>query len=659
MKKYRFVLVLALALVALLGLTIAAQAVNPYMDLWEHVPDGEPHVFGDRVYVYGSHDVFETRMCGPNYVVWSAPLDDLTNWKYEGISFDGGESGYLLAPDACQGPDGKYYIYAFGDCDQGGKGKTFCAVSDKPEGPFEYLGPVTIDGKAQMIFDPAVLVDDDGSVYLFGGASNIYKLDPTDMRTVIEGPFQVQEDDGKGNLVQIRNFQEGSSIRKVDDWYVFVYASKYDLTTDHLTNNTNNKDYYNGTMEYAYSKTIYGPYTYGGTLIDNGGEVLNPTSSTIERTNYNGNTHGGMAKINGQWYLFYHRQTNDCQTYRQGMCEPLNVTVTADGVQIEQAEMTSQGAEKDGLNPEKEYSAGIACYLTNFAYINTDVEMYDTLTPVTNIRNSATVGYKYFNFTGKDYELSVSIRPNGIAGQIDMVLDDPENEPVASFTLKGDASDAYTTLTASCGKLSGKHAVFFNFYAVSQDEICDFGSFGFRDASFHFEDVKDLSQYYYAPVYWAVDEGVTTGTSETRFSPDAGCTRAQVVTFLWRAAGEPEPTAAANPFGDVSADQYYYKAVLWAVEKGITKGMTADTFAPDATCTRGQIVTFLWRFKDQPKAETTENPFKDVPAGEYYTDAVMWAVEKGVTKGTSADKFSPDSTCTRAQIVTFLYRAMR
>ena len=1229
MKKLRFVLALALMLACLLGLSAIAQAVNPYMDLWEHVPDGEPHVFGDRVYVYGSHDVFETRMCGPNYVVWSAPVDDLTNWKYEGVSFDGGESGYLLAPDVCQGPDGKYYLYTFGDCDQGGKGQTFCAVAEKPEGPFEYLGPVTIDGKSQFIFDPAVLVDDDGSVYLFGGSSNIWKLDPKDMRTVIEGPFQVQEDDGKGNLVQIRNFQEGSSIRKVDGWYVFAYASKYPLTTDHLTNNTNNNDYYNGTMEYAYSKNIYGPYTYGGTLIDNGGEVLHPSESTIERTNFNGNTHGGMAKINGQWYLFYHRQTNDCQTYRQGMCEPIAVTSDENGVYIEQAEMTSQGAEKDGLNPEKEYSAGIACYLTNFAYINTDVEMYDTLTPVTNIRNSATVGYKYFNFTGKNYELFLNVRPNGINGRIDMVLDDPENEPVASFDLTARKSDYYATLTRAVGKLSGKHAVFFNFYAVSQDEICDFGSFGFREAvpggmtqtvykegnaacdhtyvrqsdsvestdtktglrhfkcskcgaeyayttdpmvyadgfkkangeivdvnegnigavnpylpeyihacdgepkvnwskedgewrvyvyasydmkatgycgpqcivasapvydlsdwrvesypnsamaslapdctynpyndkyyfvknmpgeiwvsdhpgygfddvrvfdessdktanpdnvsmfdsalyitedgtmyefscklgtvytvakllpkdnysrfdsyyvmktagkpelnsmqniyegpsirylkdegiyvlvyasqylkadeskwesvlsyaytkdidnpewtyggiiydtgghytknlegeivksetptfnydnnhggmvnangqwyifghrntyiktgsrqsvaekiqvkvegdklvidpvemtssgladyldafqpieaaitcyltpavdtgnegakiyvnkdpwdadenakhafavcgienesvvgfkylnfgerakevslrmlvskgaegytdgkvdvyldapskdaggkligsidltaaavaaaeeketgtneaewswlateieekiegthavyfvfsaagegricdfdqfefktPFRFDDVTDESQYYFDPVYWAVDKGITTGTSAAKFSPDVGCTRAQVVTFLWRAAGEPEPETTENPFADVKENAYYYKAVLWAVEKGITKGTTATTFRPDQTCTRGQIVTFLWRYSDQPKTEKAENPFADVAAGEYYTDAVLWAVEKGITTGTTPTTFRPGATCTRAQIVTFLYRAM-
>ena len=176
---------------------------------------------------------------------------------------------------------------------------------------------------------------------------------------------------------------------------------------------------------------------------------------------------------------------------------------------------------------------------------------------------------------------------------------------------------------------------------------------------FRFDDVRDESQYYYDPVYWAVDEGITTGTSPTTFSPNNGCTRAQVVTFLWRAAGKPEPTKTDNPFSDVKSDAYYYKAVLWAVEKGITTGTSATTFRPDTTCTRGQIVTFLWRFNEKPEPAKTDNPFTDVPADQYYYKAVLWAVEKGVTKGTSADKFSPNSTCTRAQIVTFLYRATK
>ena len=175
--------------------------------------------------------------------------------------------------------------------------------------------------------------------------------------------------------------------------------------------------------------------------------------------------------------------------------------------------------------------------------------------------------------------------------------------------------------------------------------------------AFRFDDVQDSAQYYYKPVYWAVEQGITTGTSTTKFSPNAGCTRAQVVTFLWRAAGKPAPTETTNPFKDVAKGQYYYDAVLWAVEKEITNGTSKDTFDPEKTCTRAQIVTFLWRYAGKPAPTKTSNPFIDVPAGQYYTDAVLWAVEKEITNGTSANKFSPNDTCTRAQIVTFLYRA--
>ena len=173
-----------------------------------------------------------------------------------------------------------------------------------------------------------------------------------------------------------------------------------------------------------------------------------------------------------------------------------------------------------------------------------------------------------------------------------------------------------------------------------------------------FSDVDDYAKYFYEPVYWAVVNGVTTGTSETRFSPDAPCTRAQVVTFLWRAAGKPEPTSSKNPFVDVAEGQYYSKAVLWAVEQGITKGTSDTTFRPDQTCTRGQIVTFLWRYKGSPAPANPKTAFTDVPEAEYYAKAVAWAVENDVTKGKSATSFAPGDVCTRAQIVTFLFRAV-
>ena len=176
---------------------------------------------------------------------------------------------------------------------------------------------------------------------------------------------------------------------------------------------------------------------------------------------------------------------------------------------------------------------------------------------------------------------------------------------------------------------------------------------------FVFADVKDQSAYYYDPVYWAYDHKpqITNGIDATHFGPERGCTRAQVVTFLWRAAGCPEPTRHDTGFADVSADAYYVKAVLWAIENGITNGTGSGLFSPDASATRAQIVTFLWRANGSPKA-SGKTAFEDVVAGSYYETPVRWAVKEGITTGTGKTSFSPESTCTRGQIVTFLYRAM-
>ena len=169
-----------------------------------------------------------------------------------------------------------------------------------------------------------------------------------------------------------------------------------------------------------------------------------------------------------------------------------------------------------------------------------------------------------------------------------------------------------------------------------------------------FVDVKS-DAYYYDAVMWAVQNGITGGKDATHFAPNETCTRAQAVTFLWRAAGSPAPKSTVNPFVDMKPGAYYYDAVLWAVENGITKGTTDTTFSPNATCSRAQIVTFLWRSQKSPAAGTV-NPFTDVAAGTYYNNAVLWAVEDGITGGTTATTFSPNNNCTRAQIVTFLYR---
>lgn len=171
-----------------------------------------------------------------------------------------------------------------------------------------------------------------------------------------------------------------------------------------------------------------------------------------------------------------------------------------------------------------------------------------------------------------------------------------------------------------------------------------------------FSDMPAKGNWAHDPIDWAVSNEITNGTSASTFSPEEGCTRAQVVTFLWRAAGKPEPVSSANPFADVNEGAYYYNAVLWAVEKGITNGTSDTTFSPDETCTRAQIVTFLWRYEGEPAPTSIDNPFTDVKTSAYFGNAVLWAVENGITNGTSNTTFSPDDTCTRAQVVTFLYR---
>ena len=175
-----------------------------------------------------------------------------------------------------------------------------------------------------------------------------------------------------------------------------------------------------------------------------------------------------------------------------------------------------------------------------------------------------------------------------------------------------------------------------------------------RQVTNPFTDVPS-GAYYEEAVLWAVGEGVTSGTSATTFTPDGSCTRAQAVSFLWRIAGRPAPKTGTMPFADVKTGAYYYDAVLWAMENGITYGTSAVAFSPDATCTRAQIVSFLYRYVGSPAVQSGA-VFSDVGASAYYADAVVWAATSGVAAGIGGGKFAPDQNCTRAQIVSFIYR---
>ncbi len=198
-------------------------------------------------------------------------------------------------------------------------------------------------------------------------------------------------------------------------------------------------------------------------------------------------------------------------------------------------------------------------------------------------------------------------------------------------------------------KVSGQHGSGYNIgYST--------GNYTFKlNTENPFSDVP-ADSFYYDPVLWAVEQGITSGTTGTTFSPNDACMRAHVVTFLWRAAGSPAPESAVNPFTDVKTSDFFYKPVLWAVENGITTGTSATTFSPTGVCNRAQVVTFLHRAFESPAAATSL-PFTDVPAGAWYEAPIAWAVENGITNGLTATEFGPTSPCNRAQVVTFLYRA--
>lgn len=246
---------------------------------------------------------------------------------------------------------------------------------------------------------------------------------------------------------------------------------------------------------------------------------------------------------------------------------------------------------------------------------------------------------------GKTYQLSAVKEPANAEGSLTWTSSKPAVAAVdksGKVTAKGEGT---ATITVTCGTKSAACTV-----TVSKPLVPEVPGTSFTDVP--------AGAYYEEAVGWAVEKGITKGTSDSTFTPDGVCTRAQAVTFLWRAAGSPAAKAGSLPFADVKAGSYYDDAVRWAVENGVTVGTSATTFSPNATCSRAQIVTFLWRAQKSPAAGSA-NPFDDVAGSAYYADAVQWAVQKNITKGTGATAFSPNANCIRAQIVTFLYRSMK
>ena len=503
---------------------------NPYMPLWEHIPDGEPYVFEDpdqpgkrRVYVYGSHDNLITEYCGRDQVVWSASVDSLNNWRYDGVilvvdknrdgePFDSvGTADVLYAPDVTLVTDanGKKTYYLFPNDQTGGR-NGLIAKSDRPDGPFEVCNwskdnSNLVDGVLQ--FDPAVFVDDDGRVYGYWGFERSYaaEFDPQTMATVKPGTKIVEDMISGRNQAGIFSFFEASSIRKIKDKYVFIYSrftkdGEFGLPTS------------NYTLAYCYSDNPLGPWTYGGTIIDGRAREKDEQGNVIASANPDGNTHGSICEINGQWYVFYHRQTGTNEYARQAMVAPIDVKVEegkGGKVEISEGEYNSQGFALNGLDPFERHSAGICCWYTGpkpathewpnntfygsyvAAGYGTDskfdapYDLKNNTNLVVNNTDGSIVGYKYFNFdadrlesTIKDgnLKLVLGLTPEGIDGTIDIMQDRPwtsqGGKKIGEATLKADWEKKRMDIAVDIDKtnLAGKHAIFLVFHSDTKEK---------------------------------------------------------------------------------------------------------------------------------------------------------------------------------------------
>jgi len=456
------------------------QAFNPYLPSYEYVPDGEPHVFENRLYIYGSHDRFNgAAFCLNDYISYSADLKDLTNWRYEGVIYrksqdpvnqnipadapapkpdldlkeddiPGGSLNppgihAMWAPDVARGPDGRYYLYYCMDT----LPVIGVAVCDTPAGSYEYYGRVRYpDGTPlgerpgdHIQFDPGILVDDDGAIYLYSGNAPMYPKEgpcrkksqvmqlESDMLTLKTRPHPLLPDvfDSSGTGFEGHEFFEASSIRKIGSVYYLIYSS---VRSHELC--------------YAVSDKPDSGFCFGGTVVDIGDVFLN---SRTEKDTLNclGNTHGGIECAEGQWYVFYHRQTNRTQFSRQACAE--KIYILPDG-SIPQTEVTSCGLNKGPLAGKGVYPARICCRLTGkdgipfsgpremddrFPFLTQDIpdvspdevpEDLDKTEPVqyiSNLRDGTTVGYKYFDLK-ETKEIVLTLR-GSFVGRVTVLSD--------------------------------------------------------------------------------------------------------------------------------------------------------------------------------------------------------------------------------------------
>lgn len=459
------------------------QAFNPYLPSWEYIPDGEPYVFRDRVYVYGSHDFSNGHVfCLGDYVCWSAPVDDLGNWRYEGVIYPKTSDPFnkdgkmcLYAPDVTVGPDGRYYLYYVLDK----VNVVSVAVCDTPAGLYKFLGYVHYEDGILLgekpgdepQFDPGVLTEGDNT-YLYTGfcgrgdksrtGAFVTVLGP-DMLTIKEAPVCVAPgcEYGAGTSFEGHEYFEAASIRKHGDTYYFVYSS---VVMHELC--------------YATSLNPTSGFVYGGVLVSNSDLHMDSYKPADMPTAYGANNHGSMVEINGQWYIFYHRQTNGTWFSRQGCAE--KIEILPDG-SIKQAELTSCGLNDGPLKGLGEYPAYIAC---NLFYEKPSMYVGDPYAPkivqdgkdgdeeigyIVGIQDTATIGFKYFDCRDVK-EISITVRAycNGVF-EVRTAWD---GEVLAKLPVR--SSNVWEEYTAAFPVADGVHALYFTYHGTGNPQFKSF-----------------------------------------------------------------------------------------------------------------------------------------------------------------------------------------
>ncbi len=497
---------------------------NPYLPLWEHLPDGEPRVFEDpdrpghwRAYIIGSHDLSLNQYCGADIRMWSAPVDNLLRWRDEGPIFTyriDGRSDIMYAPDLVEVEEEGQKVYYLYPHSRGHRREAMVCRSNRPDGPFTPIN-LRADGRATlpgsiMGFDPSVYVepvtdtrDPDHAkgfrAYGFWGfqRSLAAELNPETMYSVRPGKQVIPDFIPAGE--EEFGFFEASSIRKVGNKYVMIYSGfsgkEYGLYNS------------NSTLRYAYGDTPLGPWKSGGVLVDSRAVVPNREGTHLTTTNAGHNTHGSLQQIGNQWYVFYHRPPRGFGFARQAMVEAvtirwdkksvarggrveicgLNTYKTTDGHQYTGAEVTSEGFQIFGLPPYKYYSAGLACYLSNGQAMQDNWDVWDNNMPVL-MTGSDIVGFKHFGFgglkqdkhgipafegtqRGNDTHLNLFLTPlDNEPHTLHVMLDGPWNnetwkgKEIAAIQVPADKKGELLTLTADVSQavdgLHGKHAVY-------------------------------------------------------------------------------------------------------------------------------------------------------------------------------------------------------